>query len=1276
MANANNRNNRIEQMIGTEANLVDDKVFQEKNNIKDTTAYKALSERLENDGLKDDFETKLNDTIREDSVNIYDAIKGVDLNDLYNSKFDENEDNKELASECVKEIFSAIGINVDNDNSIDKYIVDRNNVNFDNVRASDVAAMLTSGNEDKVFDQILNDNTDEINKQYIDIVADKLGLDKENEKYYLKTDNDSKMEVPYGALSHFLNDTDFIEKDKVSGIEIDEDTISFKDDKDKVLVSYDRDSIAEPDNKFDTGSFDLDGAKEDIANRIKDVLHNSDNVGKLKIEYTKLQNDVDKAKQALNKVSGNIEKIETKAGEIEKVSKHSYKYSGLYHRNVFAQAAKLEGMWVARQEGLQFDGKFVSAGEIFAEAFRFINGLTLGNILYSALEIAIYKHVDKIMNKDDLEEYHKNGFVEKKENIDTGVDKQQPMNVLVSDKAVSSPDNVDQDRQGRADTTVSKADFEIQTEKGKFTIDKDTRYEFKNDTKEAFLVNSDKVVKVSDIKDSFMGVDVSKGSFLNIVRYHDNTMIKDDKITFSVDGKIDNKPTTVGYITFDIKDKTFEVRDCTFKHIDNVEGSQRFNIDKSDFGKFNKDRLDNTNGLNADEIKKYSEQMIERIRPSSDEISDKIDSIKDTLTVLMNDEFKDSLSEEDKNTNEQVIDKYEGFGISLSSSLDGTIDEKLSNAVYLRDICSENNHVFEDVKDVDDKVSALKESYSDKYSDVEKSNIKSLIDSRVEYGQKDKELTTLRQNFVDKSGLSEKDKSTLKDKISSDAKDFTGNIEAYIKDGGSFDNKEAVKDTIKEIYGSEIEKNGDKIDPDTEFMKDVVNEIKDGLDINKDKTEINESDPGKDTDNSDPQDTKGPVEYPEIILPNNDTENNEEISEDNKDTLNEIKESIDDEKFTELKEYINVMKPEDNAIVGKLYQEGAFENKESLQNAIEKVGNNKEAEAVINMYNNAVEASPKGIDREISELTVKDNIEHIDNYIKALDDPDINDSEAIDECLAGIRTSDEYNFEIQNPDIIRSGHELDMIYDPDQDIFENEGLFDIESRIEILIDGVIDKINDDSSPQEIEKYTNVVAQIAKELGCGSKTYEIADNRINVLVEKGVLKEDNKISDIVHEKISDVIDALYPDSDKIDVDVNDIEKDKLNEIEDGFQKDIIDFFGSMYERFGIEDKGSENGLIDKINEKLESCKTSTNPENNGNYNTSRAQFMSNISNIVGQINDKIENNKDKESLNKEIENITLDNNVEISEEDFDKIETAFEDSILDTEINSIDYDIGD
>ena len=69
-------------------------------------------------------------------------------------------------------------------------------------------------------------------------------------------------------------------------------------------------------------------------------------------------------------------------------------------------------------------------------------------------------------------------------------------------------------------------------------------------------------------------------------------------------------------------------------------------------------------------------------------------------------------------------------------------------------------------------------------------------------------------------------------------------------------------------------------------------------------------------------------------------------------------------------------------------------------------------------------------------------------------------------------------------------------------------------------------------------------------------------------------------------------------------------------------------------------------------------------------------MSNISNIVGQINDKIENNKDKESLNKEIENISLDNNIEISEEDFDKIETAFEDSILDTEINSIDYDIGD
>lgn len=1242
-------NNKNQQMIGTAANVIDDSDFI-KNNIKNQDAYKDIvnfckENNIDLDKYKlnpDENDLSVLTRFSRDPSLLKEAAYGESINDIYKDIIDKsfNSDEQDL-----------LGISLDDAND-DLY------TDLDSLK--DFVNTISNNDLDSLIDNIYSQSVFE--KERDTLVENINGLDKYEGKYII-----SGTEVSPGTLSEIIHNDDY--RDKVldgdlnvkNGLsaeigtdDTDKTVVIIKDQDGNEVISLDTSlDILKDESDFNEAIEKSKSEMEPGFSKLQEYIKSTD----FNEKYHELNDKIEKTDPIIIDLSKDfdklIDKAKTKANKIEETSNVAFNYSHLYHRNVFAQTAKLLGMITAKNEGMKFDGKYVTAGEMFAEGYRLISGFTLGNIVYSALEIAIYKYVDKVENRQDLEQYHKNGYVEKKENdkIDQGVTNEHVNQEVNQDatkdvsKDVSNDDNkseIEKNSDTLSSDDKSDISFELKQTDGKtFTIDESTvlrSRDGENGYKERFFKNDAKGENVSlsffDKDNNLLGKSLfytNKDGVTNsnIITDKAGHVINDGKITVSIFGRVENKPATAGFIVYDIKNDKYEIRDCRFDHYagDNIEI-------KNFVPKINNVDNDTRTAL----IKDY---VLPAIEIKQSDVEKKIDEISNQINIL---------------EKIQPDDREKGI-------VDAAIKEKNTDIQQLRnsvDINFSNNFKLTDKIDNNIKSHAI--INKDSKTDFEKNNSDKLkgfeietIKEKLAVRQKDDKVDfNLANQRIDLSSLSDKEKDILKNSIESDIKNTDHNIDTNLSNVDD-SKKEEISEIIADIYGT-------KIDKEEGYESELVEAAKDKVTYESSSSETSEV-----------EITEEPDQIENIQLPPGDGIS---LSDEDKEKISVITEKISsDEKFD-----INSYIPDS---LTPLYVDYCVDNdlddakKETYTSFLESIssGDIKVSQDEFNDLTNLLErdANINQIETVKSEL-LQENDLVIDQFINDYFDDNISEKPELLDTIAALKSNDEIesiSSGIPAEDFISSGMEL---------IPENENKeFDVDGRIEQLIDGIGQKIVETfkvdtesktnmitgtkDSDERIDKFNRIktaLIDIAKETGCVSKTEIIVNQSIENRMENSNIGIDKKELETIKEELSEafveVCNEMYPEDSPIDQDINDVES-ITNDFETKAQESIANTFIDIYTGFGKLDSNNDNDakIKEAITNAFKKCSSS-----GGSYSENRLNFIAQISEVGDKINEITQ--KDTDILNKidDISQIDV-SNIENPVEEFkpEEIKEAFD-----------------
>ena len=517
-------------------------------------------------------------------------------------------------------------------------------------------------------------------------------------------------------------------------------------------------------------------------------------------------------------------------------------YSHLSRKNVVGQYYKLHAKILAYQNKMRLNNEYITKTELFVDAYTFLSGLNLETIILSVLEIISYKS-EGIMSAEDLKKYKETGSIERPEAPSIDVDKTAPPEIEFKNDIKSAAEILSSAPE-KTSVTIDGKDFEINN---------DTVYKYDKDTKEAKLETNGKTMSPGDVTFSVKGIDAISKDRINLMHSKDGKVLIEDKLIVSISGRVDkdtgkeikenisetdkdlmtndkdpdkkiagvDKLTTVGYLVYDPKTDKAELLDWRFEHI----SGEKFGIDKNELS-LNRTQ-DNISKIDVSLAEKFSEAAVEKLSPSQDEKDTKLTEINERLGDLeyLRDEV--GLSDKEKaEINEEISDlEKEKTLLSENPDKDSSLQDKADNALAQRDICSQElkeSKVLNDYKDDIDKsrLDKIANDIRNAENKLEKSN------SKDERDVSSKELIEARQEYIDKSDLSDKDKGELKKAVTTDLASFDNKLQ-----GVSFDNKDKAVDVVKSIYKTELEK------PDNELKSEVCKDAADAVKPEVDKKE-------------------------------------------------------------------------------------------------------------------------------------------------------------------------------------------------------------------------------------------------------------------------------------------------------------------------------------------------------------------------------------------------------------------------------------------------------
>ena len=487
-----------------------------------------------------------------------------------------------------------------------------------------------------------------------------------------------------------------------------------------------------------------------------------------------------------------------KADRINSAIDKSNNYAHLDRHNVFKQYNDLKLMVIAKENDLPLNGKYVTKGEIFMSAYRLINGLNIDSIILSALEQYL-DHIEGIDNADDLERYHRTGFLDKIDNndvtfsLDNGTVLSANDTIDQHDKKIGSVKAVDLDG-------VKLGGVEITDKNGRFNIVTDDRNHAVVDGKVTVAING---FISKDEKNTLSSDFVSKMTYTD---KNGNEKIRG----------IDS-PVVVGYKIIDIENKKTETVDVRGNHIcgENL---------KIDFYKLKLDTEQKyliSSKIESD-IEKLTNALADKLEPDSKDIEKENNDIEkriENIDSILNDE-KSSISSDDKQKLESIRDELEKDKTVLSADKGNSDKDRIESSERKNEVCQKDHSESE----IESK-HKLETAWNKIEAAIEK-------ESKGQVSKDD--IDNAKKEYIEKSDLSRSDKDSLIKNFSRDPKDTDDKIKSI-----TFEDKKAVSDVVGKIYSKDLEGTS-KDDFESEIFKKASDPDYDFKSDNIERTDRNE----------------------------------------------------------------------------------------------------------------------------------------------------------------------------------------------------------------------------------------------------------------------------------------------------------------------------------------------------------------------------------------------------------------------------------------------------
>ena len=492
-----------------------------------------------------------------------------------------------------------------------------------------------------------------------------------------------------------------------------------------------------------------------------------------------------------------------KADRINDAINKSNNYAHLDRHNVFKQYNDLKLMIIAKENDLPLNGKYVTKGEIFMSAYRLINGLTVEAVILSALEQYL-DHIEGIDNADDLERYHRTGFLDKTDNndvtfsLDNGTVLSANDTVDQRDKKIGSVNAVDLNG-------VKLGGVELIERNGKINIVTDDRNHAVVDGKVTvavygFVAKDDRDTLSSDFASKMTYIDKNGNEKLRGV----------------------DSPIIVGYKIIDVETKKPETVDVRGNHI----SGENYKVD------FYKLKLDNEQKYlistrNESDVDSLTNALANKVEPESKDIEKEYDNIEkriENIDSILQDE-KSSITDDEKQKLESIKDELEKDKAVLSEDKGNTDKERIEQSEKKSEVIRKDHSETE----IESK-HKLETAWNNIEAAVEKES----------NGQATKDdVDNAKKEYIEKSDLSTSDKESLLKNFRHNPKDTDDKIKNV-----DFEDKKAVSGIVEKIYSKELDGTSKDdfeseifkkaSDADYEFKSDRVEQVsKNDVEIEK-----------------------------------------------------------------------------------------------------------------------------------------------------------------------------------------------------------------------------------------------------------------------------------------------------------------------------------------------------------------------------------------------------------------------------------------------------------